>query len=87
MPLCFGVTPSHTHGKWAAQIYYDGKNHCLGSAFKSDEAAARAFDAAAREHRGPNPAVNFPAPDSGETQAQKRKRGGGEQKSRKRRRK
>ena len=51
-----------------------GKTHYLGSAFESEEAAARAYDAAAREHLGPNPAVNFPVPGSGETQARKKKK-------------
>ena len=65
-----GVSPAFD-GKWRAQIYYDGNSHGLGSAFDTEEDAARAYDAAVREHRGPNPAVNFPAPGSGERQAMK----------------
>ena len=42
---------------------------------------------AAREHRGSNPAVNFPRRGSGERQAQKRKRGNDQQEPRKRQRK
>ena len=52
-----------------ARIIYGGKRHYLGCDFDSQEAAARAYDAAAREHRGTNPAVNFPVPGSGERQA------------------
>ena len=54
-----GVAPYYD-GKWKAEIHYDGKSHNLGRDFDSEEAAARAFAAAAREHHGPNPAVNFP---------------------------
>ena len=49
-----------------------GKLQYLGT-FDGEAEAARAFDAAAREHRGPNPAVNFPVPGSGERQAVKGK--------------
>ena len=37
------------------------------------DALAGRYDAAAREHLGPNPAVNFPVSGTGETQATKGK--------------
>ena len=51
-----------------AVIKHGGKRYYLGM-FPSEEAAARAYDAEARKHRGPNPVVNFPVPGSGERQA------------------
>jgi len=43
---------------WKAQLSYAGKQHYLGY-FVNEEAAAKAFDAAARQHHGANPATNF----------------------------
>ena len=48
-----------------ARITHGGSQRGLGT-FPTQEEAARAFDAAVRTHGGPNPAVNFPVPDSGE---------------------
>ena len=84
-----GVAPTFDKlRKWRATICYGGRQHFLGENFESEEAAAHAYDAAARgggclpgcsakhdalarKHLGlgPNPSVNFPVPQSGETQA------------------
>jgi hypothetical protein len=58
--------------KWKAQINYGGAKHNL-SCFATEREAAKAFDAAARKHHGPSPAVNFPVHGSGEQQAVKKK--------------
>jgi hypothetical protein len=46
--------------KWRAVIYRNSAQHFLGEFF-SEEDAARAYDAAAREHFGEFACVNFPA--------------------------
>ena len=61
----------HRKRLWTAQICYGGQQHHVGWKYPSEEIAARAYDALAREHLGPNPSVNFPVPQSGETQAVK----------------
>jgi len=48
-------------GKWAARIQVDGRPRRLGR-YRTQEAAARAYDAAAREHFGEFAALNFPGP-------------------------
>ena len=54
-------------------ISHEGK-HYLG-VFATEEAAARAWDAAAIRHRGPDTAVNFPTRE-GQARATKPKRAG-----------
>ena len=46
---------------WRARIWVDGRRLSLGS-FPDEDAAARAYDAAARAHYGAFAAVNFPGP-------------------------
>jgi hypothetical protein len=46
--------------KWIARIHYDGKLHHLGC-FEDEEEAAKAYDRAARLHKGGNALPNFPA--------------------------
>ena len=46
--------------RWQAQMTHSGKCHYLGT-FDDEEEAARAFDAAARQHRGDHAEVNFSA--------------------------
>ena len=50
--------------RWAAGIQVDGAKHYLG-VFKEEEAAARAYDAAAREHFGEYAWLNFPGDQDG----------------------
>lgn len=72
-----GVTWHKQNKKWEARLKLKGQKknirHRCGT-FASEEEAARAWDEAARQHRGPNAAVNFPLEGSGETQAKKRSR-------------
>jgi len=49
----------HKNGRWMANIKIDGKHLHLGR-FDDEEAAARAFDAAAIKHRGEFARINFP---------------------------
>jgi hypothetical protein len=44
--------------KWLAQIRYDGKQHRLGT-FEDEEEAARAYESAARAHKGKKAQLNF----------------------------
>jgi AP2-like factor (ANT lineage) len=53
-----GVTLHRKTGKWQAAIKYNNHNYHLGL-FASEEAAARAYDIAARQKFGVFAAVNF----------------------------
>lgn len=50
-------------GKWCANIRIDGKKRWLGT-FSDQEAAARAYDAAALCHQGEFAVTNFPMPEA-----------------------
>jgi len=52
-----GVSPHR--GRWRAQIWTDGLKISLG-VFDTEEAAARAYDEAARHHHGAFAHLNFP---------------------------
>lgn len=54
-----GVSKSKNAKKWSAQIKIDQKLIYLGS-FNTEDAAARAYDAAARAHFGEFAKLNFP---------------------------
>lgn len=54
-----GVTWNKWHQKWTAQIRYGGKQHHIG-VFVDPVTAARAYDAAARDHHGLKSVLNFP---------------------------
>jgi hypothetical protein len=55
-----GVSWDAPRGKWLARIQVDGARRYLGI-FDTAEAAALAYDAAAREYYGEFAALNFPA--------------------------
>lgn len=57
----YGVhaTNSSKRCKWRARIYYDGKQHYIGS-YRTEIEAAKAYDKVAREHRGADVTCNFP---------------------------
>jgi hypothetical protein len=54
-----GVSFDRSHGKWRAQIKYQGKYINLGR-FDSEIEAAKAYDAAARKYHGEFARLNFP---------------------------
>ncbi len=54
-----GITWSRQHHKWLARIYVGTKAVYLGF-FKDEIKAAKAFDRAAKEHRGEYAVLNFP---------------------------
>jgi hypothetical protein len=53
-----GVYWHKSRNKWVARIWCDGKQHHLGR-FEEEEAAARAYDRAARAHKGEKAQLNF----------------------------
>ena len=53
-----GVNWCKTKQRWKAQLRIDGKRRSLGN-FTSEESAARVWDKAARELRGPDTPANF----------------------------
>ena len=54
-----GVCWHKADGKWHARIYHNGRTHHLG-AYRSERAAARAYDRAAITLHGPFASLNFP---------------------------
>jgi hypothetical protein len=54
-----GVRPRNE--KWRAEIKINGEHRCLGT-YASEEDAAKAYDAAARELHGEFACLNFPLP-------------------------
>jgi hypothetical protein len=54
-----GVAWQKSRKKWKASITYDCKFHHLGI-FEDEEEAARAYDRAARAHKGEKAQLNFP---------------------------
>lgn len=56
-----GVSWCSRKGRWVAQIRYDGKTRFLGY-FADEDAAARAYDAAAAIGHGRFARLNFPSP-------------------------
>jgi hypothetical protein len=55
-----GVCWKKSKSKWIARIAYDSKQHSLGY-FEDEQEAAKAYDRAARVHKGGNAQPNFPA--------------------------
>lgn len=55
-----GVSWAKRQRKWVANIFVSGRNLHLGY-FEQEDDAARAYDAAAREHYGEFAAPNFPS--------------------------
>ena len=58
-----GVHWSKQRKKWQVRITYDSKQHHVGC-FDNEEPAARAYDAAARQHHGERAQLNFAAGNS-----------------------
>jgi hypothetical protein len=54
-----GVSWLKNNNKWQANIRYDGKLQYLGT-FEAEEEAAKAYDRAARAHKGEKAQLNFP---------------------------
>lgn len=54
-----GVYRAHDKKKWRGQIFVDNKNICLGY-FTTAEAAAHAYDEAAKKYYGKYAVLNFP---------------------------
>jgi hypothetical protein len=54
-----GVSWYKSRKKWQARIQYDGKQRHIGH-FEDEEQAARAYDKAARAHKGEKARLNFP---------------------------
>jgi hypothetical protein len=50
---------SRSKGKWGAHVSVNGRNIRLGT-FVTEEAAARAYDKAARQYHGEFAGLNFP---------------------------
>jgi hypothetical protein len=59
-----GVRYEKRTGRWVAEITHRGRKHYLGS-FEDEAAAAKAYDAKARELFGPYARPNFPDEDAG----------------------
>jgi ketopantoate reductase len=57
---CYRGVSWHWH-QWRAEISINGKKHHLGR-FDEEDDAARAYDEAAREHRGARAQLNLPRP-------------------------
>jgi hypothetical protein len=55
-----GVSWSKSNSKWRANIRFDGKKHHLGC-FEDEDEAARAYDRAAKVHKGGRAQLNLPA--------------------------
>jgi hypothetical protein len=71
-----GVTWHKNGTKWQAQIRVQGTIRSLGY-FATEEAAAHAFDAAARQYRGAAARVNFPLEPEPEPEPELKQEGGG----------